>query len=120
MRIILLLWALPLAFFWGWYGLSANDISFGTIFFSRQLHDAVFDIYGRTLGIPGTELPAMFAWACILDTSILCAIAAFRWRARWVPQAIAAWSRLRDTAAPAGEPAGISPSAPSDRVLPAE
>lgn len=120
MRIILLLWALPLVFFWGWFGLSANDISFGTVFFSRQLHDAVFDIYGRTLGIPGSELPAMFAWACIVDTSILFAIAAFRWRARWLPQAMAGVSRLRVWAFPAREPEGVTQSAPSDRVLPAE
>ena len=62
MRAILLLWAIPLTFFWTWYGLSANDISFGTIFFSRALHDAVFEIYGRTLGVPASAIPAMLAW----------------------------------------------------------
>ncbi len=120
MRIILLLWALPLVFFWGWYGLSANDISFGTVFFSRQLHDAIFDIYGRTLGLPREVLPGMLAWACIVDSAIILAIAAFRWRARWLPQAMSAFSRLRDRAVSARPPENVTQSAPSDRVLPAE
>ncbi|MEC9344568.1 MAG: DUF6105 family protein [Pseudomonadota bacterium] len=87
MRIILLLWAVPLGLFWSWYALSANDISFGTVFLSRELHDLVFDIYGHSLGVPATDIPAMIAWACFVDTALIGAIAAWRWRAAWWPQA---------------------------------
>lgn len=87
MRIILILWSAPLVLFWGWYGLSANDISFGTVFFSRQLHDAVFEIYSRTLGVPASEIPSMLAWACFVDTLLIVSIAAWRWREHWTPQA---------------------------------
>ena len=86
MRIILALWAAPMFLFWSWYALSANDISFGTAFFSRDIHDLVFNIYGRVLGVPGTEVPAMIASACAFDTAIVFAIAAFRWRNDWYPQ----------------------------------
>ena len=39
MRSLIFFWGLPLGFFWSWYYLSMNDISFGTVFFSRQMHD---------------------------------------------------------------------------------
>lgn len=119
MRVILTLWALPLGFFWGWFALSANDISFGTIFFSRELHDAVFEVYSRTLGIPAQDLPPMIAWACVVDTGIILAIAAFRWRAKWLPRAGAELVRLRGALFPA-TPRPITEAAPSDRALPAE
>lgn len=86
MRYILLLWFAPLAFFWGWYGLSAYDINMGMLFFSRDLHDAVFAIYGNTLGVAPDKIPPMIAGASIVDSAILGAIAAFRWRASWYPQ----------------------------------
>ena len=86
MRYILLLWFAPLAFFWGWYGLSAYDINMGMVFFSRDLHDAVFAIYGNTLGVAPEKIPPMVAGASIVDSAILGAIAAFRWRASWYPQ----------------------------------
>lgn len=118
MRAILLLWAIPLTFFWTWYGLSANDISFGTIFFSRALHDAVFEIYGRTLGVPASAIPAMLAWGCALDTAIILSIAAFRWRASWVPHAMVRFGELRDWLNSRQRPA--TESSQADRVLPAE
>ena len=118
MRAILLLWAIPLTFFWTWYGLSANDISFGTIFFSRALHDAVFEIYGRTLGVPPSAIPPMLAWGCALDTAIILAIAAFRWRASWVPRAMDRIGDLRDWLRARQKPA--TQSSQADRVLPAE
>ena len=86
MRYILILWAVPLALFWGWYALSVNDLNFGSIYLSRQLHDAVFAVYGQTLGVAPETIPPMLAWACIVDTGIIGAIAAFRWRAAWWPQ----------------------------------
>ena len=87
MRYILLFWAAPLGFFWGWYFLSLNDISMGTSFFSRKLHDLVFTIYGNILGIEPELIPAMVAKACVVDTLLIAAIFAFRKRAaiiQWV------------------------------------
>ena len=97
MRILIILWALPLALFWGWYGLSAHDLHFGSIYLSRELHDAVFAVYGETTGIAPGDIPPMLAGASILDSGVIAAIAAFRWRAAWWPQfrarAVNIWSR---------------------------
>ncbi|MFZ1813009.1 MAG: DUF6105 family protein [Rhizobiaceae bacterium] len=87
MRILLAMWVIPMVLFWGWYGLSAYDLSMGTAFLSRDMHDLVFHLYGQVLGIPGSEVPAMVAGACAFDTAIVFAIAAFRWRDAWYPQA---------------------------------
>lgn len=86
MRYILFLWFAPLVFFWGWYALSANDINMGMVFFSRELHDTVFAIYGRTLGVAPEEIPPMIAGASLFDSAILAALVAFRWRASWWPK----------------------------------
>lgn len=86
MRYILILWALPLTLFWGWFLLSANDWHFGTIFLSRQLHDAVFLVYSEAIGVEPSALPAMLLWACVADTGLIGGIAALRWRAAWWPQ----------------------------------
>ena len=123
MRAILLLWAMPLAFFWSWYGLSANDISFGTIFFSRALHDVVFDTYAKALGVPATDIPGMIAWACAFDTGIILAIAAFRWRGLWLPHALDLFDDLRYRLAPLPDAAPSKPfmeASKDDRALPAE
>ncbi len=90
MRYILLFWAAPLGFFWGWYFLSLNDISMGTHFFSRKIHDLVFNIYGNILGIEPDLIPALVAKACIFDTLLIAAIFAFRKRSaiiQWVKAA---------------------------------
>lgn len=87
MKYLLILWAVPLTLFWSWYGLSANDINFGTMFFSRQVHDAVFQVYAQSIGVEPHLIPGMIAWACIFDTALIGAIAAFRWRKHWWPQA---------------------------------
>ena len=97
MRYVLILWAVPLTLFWSWYGLSANDISFGTMFFSRQVHDAVFQVYAQSIGTAPEAIPGMVAWACIFDTALIGAIAAFRWRKRWWPQARAGVERRLET-----------------------
>lgn len=123
MRILLILWAVPMVLFWTWFGLSAYDISFGTLFFSRRLHDVVFTIYGNTLGVPPQEVAPMVAWACLFDTCIIAMIAAFRWRARWLPQAI---NLARRHVAFPGRPVrsagqgGFSPDGASGPTLPAE
>ena len=87
--IYFFLWFAPLAFFWGWYGLSAYDINMGMVFFSRDLHDAVFASlrkYPRCFA--PDKIPPMIAGASIVDSAIIGAIAAFRWRVEsWFPQA---------------------------------
>lgn len=85
MRYLLILWVVPMVLFWGWYGFSAYDINFGTIFLSRDLHDLVFEIYGRTLGVGPEAIPPLIASATVIDSAIIGAIVAFRWRSRWWP-----------------------------------
>lgn len=92
MRYILLFWALPMGIFWGWYYLSYNDINFGYAFFSRQVHDLAFQMYGQILGIAPETIPPLVARACIVDTALIFAIFAFRRR-----KDIAAWAgRMRE------------------------
>lgn len=86
MKYVLIAWAAPLALFWGWFFLSANDINFGSIYLSRGLHDLVFELYGNILGIEPATIPWLVAKACIFDTFLLLAIWAFRRRKQ-----IAAW-----------------------------
>ncbi len=81
MRALLIFWAAPLGFFWGWYFLSLNNLNFGTTFFSRELHDLVFIIYGDVLGVDPDTIPALAARACVVDTLLIMAIFAFRKRA---------------------------------------
>jgi Family of unknown function (DUF6105) len=90
MRYILILWAAPVALFWSWYFLSLNDISFGYIILSRQLHDLVFKLYGQILGVDPAAIPAFVARACAFDGVLLSALYAFRRRKQ-----IAAWWRRR-------------------------
>lgn len=89
MRYILLFWALPLTFFWGWYYLSYNDMHFGYLFLSRLLHDHVFGIYGNLLGVDPATLAPLILKASIVDTGLILAIFAFRRRKQimtWVRQ----------------------------------
>lgn len=90
MRILLALWFVPLALFWGWYALSVHDLSFGFVMLSREVHDLVFRLYGEILGIAPAKIPGLAAWACLVDSAVVLSIAAFRWRAKWLPQTIAA------------------------------
>lgn len=89
-RGLLLLWALPVGLFWGWYFLSLNDVSFGTQFFSRAMHDQVFEIYGAILGIDPAAIPLLAARAIAVDSLFVLALVAFRRR-----RAIRAWSVAR-------------------------
>ncbi len=86
MRYLLALWVAPLALFWGWYFLSLNDMNFGYVMLSRQLHDLVFELYGEILGIDPASIPGLVAKACVLDSLLLFAFLAFRRR-----KAIASW-----------------------------
>lgn len=94
MRYLLLFWAGPMGFFWGWYFLSLNDISMGTRFFSRELHDLVFTIYGNILHLEPEAIPALVARACVFDTFLILGIFAFRRR-----RVILSWVRsMKSTA----------------------
>jgi len=88
MRWIFAAWALPMGIFWGWYFLSLNDMNFGYVMLTRDVHDLLFQLYGQMLGIEPSTIPQLVAKACILDTLLILAIWAFRRR-----QAIAAWFR---------------------------
>jgi Family of unknown function (DUF6105) len=101
MRYILLFWAGPLSFFWGWYFLSLNDFSMGTHFFSRKLHDLVFTIYGNILGVEPALIPALVAKACVFDTLLIAAILAFRKRAAIMHWVKTARSGAQEEASPA-------------------
>jgi hypothetical protein len=90
MRTIIILWAAPVGLFWGWYFLSLNDINFGFLILSRQIHDFVFNIYGQILGVDPAEIPGFVARACMFDAALLAALYAFRRRKK-----IAAWWRKR-------------------------
>mgnify|MGYP000844688274 CR=1 FL=1 len=80
MRYLIAAWAAPLAIFWGWYFLSANDIDFGYLILSRRMHDLVFELYGQMLGIDPATIPGLVARACVLDSLLIVAIYAFRRR----------------------------------------
>lgn len=108
MRFLLYFWAGPLAFFWGWYFLSLNDVNFGTILLSRRLHDLVFEVYGQILGVSPDSVPKMAAEACLFDTFLVVALLAVRHRRALWRHAV----RLRKTfsgstssEAPEGDPA---------------
>ena len=86
MRTILILWALPIVIFWGWYGLSAYDIHFGLNFLTRAFHDQLFVIYGNIMHLPPEDVPWALAWLFTVDTLILFGVAALRWYKKWLPQ----------------------------------
>lgn len=98
MRYLLLLWFIPVSFLSIWYGLSYYDINLGTTIFSRQLHDLVFNLYGKILGIAPGEVPILAAKAIAFDTLIVFAIVAYRMRKSW-------WPKVRALFAPPVSPA---------------
>lgn len=93
MRWFLGLWFVPLGMFWGWHFASKADV--GLVFFTRQVHDQTYGIYGHLLGIDPAIIPGMVAKACVIDSLIVGAIYAFARRKR-----IVAWIRERRAAAP--------------------
>ncbi|MEM7068977.1 MAG: DUF6105 family protein [Pseudomonadota bacterium] len=94
MRAILILWAIPLILFWGWYGLSAYDLSFGLYFLERDFHDLIFRIYENMTGVPAEDIPGWLAGIFFVDTLIILAVAALRWYKHWLPQTIS-WIRQK-------------------------
>ena len=79
------MWFVPIVLLGVWYGLSANDWHMGTRIFSRELHDLVFGLYGKMLGMDPKELPGLLAKAVAFDSLIVLAIVAFRMRKKWWP-----------------------------------
>ena len=96
MRALLTFWLAPIVFFWTWYALSLHDA--GGFFFSREMHDRVFAMYGAILSVDPAAIPGMVADALVGDSLILLAIVAFRRR-----RAIHGWWLARK-AQPAAEP----------------
>ncbi|RUU01275.1 hypothetical protein EOD23_21770 [Mesorhizobium sp. USDA-HM6] len=90
MRALFVFWAAPLVLFWGWFFLSLNDMNFGYVMLSRQLHDLVFQLYGQMLGVDPAIIPGMVARACVFDSFLLMGLVAFRRRRQ-----IAEWVRRR-------------------------
>ncbi|MDG4881450.1 DUF6105 family protein [Mesorhizobium sp. WSM4884] len=113
MRALFAFWAAPLVLFWGWFFLSLNDINFGYVMLSRQLHDLVFQLYGQMLGIDPAIIPGMVARACVFDSFLLLGLVAFRRRHQ-----IAAWIRQRREGAVSPERLGGATEA--GPTLPAE
>jgi hypothetical protein len=113
MRALFVLWVAPLVLFWGWFFLSLNDISFGYVMLSRQLHDMVFQLYGQMLGIDPAIIPGMVARACVFDGFLLLGLVAFRRRRR-----IAEWIRQRRLSSVSPERLGRATEA--GQGLPAE
>ncbi|TPW27180.1 DUF6105 family protein [Pararhizobium mangrovi] len=101
MKWFLILWAGPIGFLGLWYGLSYYDLNFGMFFFSRQMHDLVFRIYGNILGIPPESIPPLVLKALALDTTVLMALVVLRRRKR----VFAWWNARRIVAAQPAEPA---------------
>ncbi len=85
MRALLILWLTPIFLLSTWYGLSVNDINFGTTFFSKEMNDLVFNIYGDLLGIDPKLIPSMVAKALAFDSLFVLAIIAYRLRKKWWP-----------------------------------
>lgn len=102
MRYLLIFWALPTSVFWGWYFLSLNDMNFGYLFLSRDVHDLAFQLYGNILGIDPALIPGLVGRACIVDTFLIAAIIAFRNRGPLIAWGRARWERYRaEKSAPA-------------------
>jgi len=92
MKWLLFFWALPLAVLGSWYGLSYYDINFGYMILTRQMHDLVFQIYGKILGLPPQDIPPLVLKAIIMDSCVLFLVLAFRRR-----KAIIAWWKSRQS-----------------------
>ena len=113
MKYLLAVWLTPLLLFWGWFFLSLNDMNFGYVMLSRQLHDFVFQLYGQMLGIDPAIIPGMVARTCIFDFFLLMGLWAFRRR-----RIIAEWIRQRRQGAVSADRLGQATEA--GPALPAE
>ena len=108
MKYFVAAWAAPLVLFWGWFFLSLNDMNFGYVMLSRQVHDLVFNLYGEMLGVDPAAIPGMVAKACIFDSFLIAGIWAFRRR-----RELMAWGRRHYARYFAGETEVSTGSEPS-------
>ena len=97
MKWFLILWALPLGLLGAWYGLSYYDINFGLQFFSRDLHDLVFQIYGSLLGMEPEAIPGLVLKAIIVDTAIVLGLIMLKRRGHSLLSGIKSLFVRRDT-----------------------
>ncbi|MBC8131181.1 MAG: hypothetical protein H7Y08_12765 [Rhizobiaceae bacterium] len=79
-RSFLTLWLGPVLFFWGWYLMSSNDLSFGVYALSREMHDRTFALYAAVSGVPAEAIPPLIAKTLILDGILVAALIVFRRR----------------------------------------
>lgn len=103
-RLLLALWLLPGVLFALWWTLSANDISFGSIYLSRAMHDAVLDVYATAFGLQPEDITNLLLKGLVVDACLLSAYFGWRYRrAIWESRSMAAcrmmaaatWSTLR-------------------------
>ncbi len=108
MRYFLLFWLLPVGGLVAWLYMAENDLSFGMHFFSRDMYDLVFGIYGQILGVDPASLPPLIYNALVVDTLIVSAIFAFRRRNQilgwWKSRGYSARLQLRVTSVVAAGP----------------
>ncbi|RLQ87722.1 DUF6105 family protein [Notoacmeibacter ruber] len=89
-RVCIIFWVVPLTLYTLWFILSANDINFGSIYLSRQMHDIVMQTYANLLGIDPAIIPALLIRAVVWDLAVVLAILAYRRR-----REIKAWWQAR-------------------------
>ena len=94
MRYFLLLWVLPVGGLAAWLYLASHDYSFGAFFFSRDMFDLVFGIYGEILGVDPASLPPLIYKALVVDTLIVASLFAVKRR-----KDIMAWWKSRNFSA---------------------
>lgn len=80
MRYIFWFWFVPMGFLWSWFLLSYHDLSMGMSFYTREMHDLVFAIYGQILNLEKPVIINLLIKACIVDTALIMGIFAFRKR----------------------------------------
>ena len=80
MRYVLIFWLLPVGTLAAWLYFASHDINFGTTFFSRDMYDLVFRLYGQVLGMDPSLLPPLIWKALVVDTLLVLLIWAFRRR----------------------------------------
>lgn len=97
-RICLIFWVVPLTLYAAWFILSANDINFGTIYLSRQMHDIIMQTYANLLGIDPAIIPALLVRAVLWDLAVVLLILAYRRRKK-----IRAWWQSRRVKTKSGE-----------------
>jgi hypothetical protein len=78
LRGLFYFWFLPIAFFWSWYFISLYDLGMGIKFFSPEIHQTVFQLYGSVLGIDPDLIPAMVAKALVVDSAIVFGLVVLR------------------------------------------